>query len=104
MLGQDRHDCGQTERRAFTDLTRKVCLHEASLYLTPYHRYGLKKETTVMVGDRLSTDITFGKHGGYATLLVLTGISTLDDITRENPSPPVVPDYYTDCFGDLLLE
>ena len=68
------------------------------------HRYGLKKETTLMVGDRLSTDITFGKAGGYTTLLVLTGISTLEDITRESPPPEVIPDYYTPCFGDLLLE
>ena len=26
-----------------------------------------------MVGDRLNTDIEFGKNGGLATLLVLTG-------------------------------
>lgn len=27
-----------------------------------------------MVGDRLNTDIEFGKNGGLSTLLVLTGV------------------------------
>ncbi|KAH6902007.1 phosphoglycolate phosphatase-like protein [Coprinopsis sp. MPI-PUGE-AT-0042] len=53
-----------------------------------------------MVGDRLNTDILFGKNGGLATLLVLTGITKLDDITGPTASP-IVPDFVTDALGDL---
>ncbi|KAJ3089167.1 hypothetical protein HK102_007047 [Quaeritorhiza haematococci] len=35
-------------------------------------KYHLNKERTCMVGDRLDTDIEFGKKGGLKTLLVLT--------------------------------
>ena len=37
---------------------------------------------TIMVGDRLNTDILFGKNGGLATLLVLTG-SCMVSMTQD---------------------
>jgi len=55
---------------------------------------------TIMVGDRLSTDILFGKNGGLATLLVLTGITTEQEISGPNASS-IVPDYITQTLGDL---
>lgn len=55
-----------------------------------------------MVGDRLNTDIQFGKNGGLATLLVLTGITKEAEITGPNASP-TVPDYVTRSIGDLRV-
>jgi len=57
---------------------------------------------TIMVGDRLNTDILFGKNGGLATLLVLTGITKEGDITGPGASS-IVPDYVTSSIGDLRV-
>ena len=43
---------------------------------------GLDPSTTVMVGDRLDTDMKFGNDGGLKTLLVLSGV------TEENAEVP----------------
>ena len=39
-------------------------------------QFGLAKSEICMVGDRLDTDILFGKNGGLRTMLVLTGVTT----------------------------
>ncbi|KAJ6557274.1 HAD-like domain-containing protein [Mycena vulgaris] len=57
---------------------------------------------TIMVGDRLNTDILFGQNGGLATLLVLTGITTEAEITGPNASS-TVPDFVTGSIGDLRI-
>ena len=80
-----------------------------------------------MVGDRLNTDIQFGKAGGLATLLVLSGtavsphfpprsssvqvksvlmmiwllgITSEENLTGPNASS-IIPDYVTASIGDL---
>ncbi|RDB17376.1 4-nitrophenylphosphatase [Hypsizygus marmoreus] len=57
-------------------------------------------ERTIMVGDRLNTDILFGQNGGLATLLVLTGIAVESDITGPNASP-IVPNFITSSIADF---
>ncbi|XP_075421806.1 glycerol-3-phosphate phosphatase [Ascaphus truei] len=65
---------------------------------------GLEPSRTVMVGDRLDTDIQMGSTCGIRTLLTLTGFSTLEDAksNQDNGSLSLVPDYYVDSVADLL--
>jgi 4-nitrophenyl phosphatase len=55
---------------------------------------GIGRQTCVMVGDRLDTDIAAGHSTGMLTVMVLTGVSTREEIA----STPVKPDM---VFTDL---
>lgn len=52
----------------------------------------------LMIGDRLNTDMKFGRDGGLDTLLVLTGIETEAGVFAEE----VQPTYYIDKLSDFI--
>lgn len=53
-----------------------------------------------MVGDRLDTDILFGQNGGLTTALVLSGVTTEEQLL--SPDNKVHPDMYMSQLSDLL--
>jgi 4-nitrophenyl phosphatase len=57
---------------------------------------------TIIVGDRLNTDILFGQQGGLSTLLVLTGITSEADVSGPNAST-IIPDFILQSLGDLRI-
>jgi arabinose operon protein AraL len=59
---------------------------------------GVPAEESVMVGDRIETDIVLGKRSGLATILVLSGVTRPDDprITA------LAPDHVVRSVADLL--
>ncbi len=50
-------------------------------------KFGYTKEETVVIGDRLYTDIASGNNAGVTTICVLSGESTVDDI-KKSPYQP----------------
>lgn len=63
---------------------------------------GLKASSTLMVGDRLDTDIMFGNGGGISTALVLTGVSEMSDVVGLEPGGDKTPTYLLEKLGVLL--
>lgn len=53
-------------------------------------RLGTRPEETVMVGDRLDTDVLAGERAGMPTVLVLSGVSTRDDLSTAEALPDVI--------------
>lgn len=63
-------------------------------------KFNLKREQICMVGDRLDTDIMFGKNGGLTTMLVLSGVTT-EEVLMD-PENTIHPDLYADELPALL--
>lgn len=64
------------------------------------NRLGTHSETTAMVGDRMDTDVVAGLEAGTHTVLVLSGITSRDEIDRH----PFRPDRVVDSIADLVDE
>jgi len=60
---------------------------------------GAHSEATLMIGDRMDTDIRSGLEAGLQTILVLSGISTRDTAERFPYRPSRVIDSVADLVG-----
>ncbi|MGD0311793.1 MAG: HAD-IIA family hydrolase [Acidimicrobiales bacterium] len=61
---------------------------------------GAHSESTVMVGDRMDTDIVAGIEAGLQTILVLSGVTSRSQIERF----PYRPGRVVDSVADLVAE
>lgn len=60
---------------------------------------GVSREDMVVVGDRLYTDIALGAKHGVASVLVLSGETTLEDLEGSDVQPSVI----VQNVGELLI-
>lgn len=61
-------------------------------------RLALPANDTILVGDRLLTDVRMAHEAGMASALVLSGATTAEALTRST----VMPDYVLDGVADIL--
>lgn len=54
------------------------------------NKYGVSKEETLCVGDRLYTDIAVANNAGVDSLCVLSGECTLEDINKSEHKPTYI--------------
>ena len=65
---------------------------------TLLERLGVPARDTLLVGDRLATDVRMANEAGIASALVLTGATDLEEALGS----PDRPDYVIEHLGDLL--
>ena len=76
-----------------------VAKPEPVMFQQALARLGTRPEETVMIGDRLETDIEGGNRAGLKTILVLSGISTAADVEQTG----IRPDWTFRDIGELTL-
>lgn len=66
---------------------------EPIMYRQAMNLLGSNPDETVAIGDRLETDILGAVHAGIRSLMVLSGISTLEDVAKADYQPTwIMPD------------
>jgi len=63
---------------------------QPAMMLIALERLGTKPEETLVVGDRLETDIIAGQAAGCKTALVLSGVSTQEQVENWSPMPDMI--------------
>ena len=61
--------------------------------------FGVHSEDTVMIGDRMDTDIVSGVNSGVETILVLTGVTRREHVERF----PYRPTHVAESIADVAL-
>ena len=66
---------------------------------TALRKLGAHSEESVMIGDRMETDIAAGTESGLRTILVLTGVTSREQVERF----PYRPTWIRDSVADIEL-
>lgn len=68
------------------------------------NKFKIDLQSTVVIGDRLYTDILSGINAGVETICVLTGETNIEDIKREKEKPTYTLDSVKDIFSSICEE
>jgi len=60
------------------------------LFESALEKLQTRPQETLVIGDRLDTDILGGKRAGMRTALVLSGVSSQEDLANWHPKPDLV--------------
>ena len=86
-------DCGALAQSLFYATGRRpqvIGKPEPAMALLAMERYGFAPEETVLLGDRVYTDIRCGISAGIDSVLVLSGESTMDTVAEAEVKPTMI--------------
>lgn len=73
---------------------------EPFLFELAMQRMDSAPDETIVVGDRLSTDILGGYNAGCFTVFVLSGVNSKNDLEKWNPQPDLIIDNISHLFSN----
>lgn len=83
-------DCGSVSQMLFNATKRKpyfIGKPEPAIALLAIEKAGFMPEDTVLIGDRIYTDIACGVNAGITTILVFSGETTREDWEKSEVKP-----------------
>lgn len=97
-------DCGSVSQMLFNATKRMpkfIGKPEPDMALLAMEKTGYGKEETLVIGDRLYTDIACGVNAGISTVFVLSGEGTMEDVEASETKPEFIYKNIQEVYKDL---
>lgn len=97
-------DCGSIAQILCTATGKKpvfIGKPEPTMAQLAMKKTGFSKEETVVIGDRLYTDIACGNRAGVSSIFVLSGEGTIEDIEKFNEHPTFIYKNIKEVYSEL---
>lgn len=100
-------DCGSVCEMLYRATGRRprfIGKPQPEMALLAMRRFGCTKEQTLLVGDRLYTDVACGVHAGIDACFVLSGEGTMEDLKTSDVQPTMIYDNIRALLNALQAE
>ena len=97
-------DCGsvaQILQTATKRLPKFIGKPQPDMALLATKNSGFSADETVLVGDRLYTDIACGQNAGISTVFVLSGEGTMDDLKKSDIKPEFIKNNIREILNEI---
>ncbi len=97
-------DCGSVCEMLFRATGRRprfIGKPQPEMALLAMEKFGYAKAQTVLMGDRLYTDIACGVNAGIDTIFVLSGEGTLEDLKTSDVKPAMIYENIRKVWEDM---
>ena len=100
-------DCGAVSemiKRATGKLPHFIGKPRPEMLLLAMMKHGYSKAETLMVGDRVYTDIASGFNAGVDTVLVLSGEGTVEDVKTSETKPTYIMNNIRELYNKIIKQ
>ena len=100
-------DCGSVAemlKRATGKSPTFIGKPQPEMLLLAMERFGYSKEESVMIGDRVYTDIASGYNAGIDTIFVLSGEGTLKDAENTETKPTYILENIREVYNRIIKD
>ena len=97
-------DCGSFAdiiRRATGKMPTFIGKPKPEMLLLAMEKFGYTKDETVMIGDRVYTDIAAGYNAGVDTIFVLSGEGTVKDAEESDTKPTYILETIREVYNRI---